>query len=379
MTTENSTLGTRRQAPLGAPRRRTLALARSSSSASSAARSTARPRPIPERVVTADGATLMTKDDILDRPAGLAVRPAASSSARSGATAPTRPPTGRPTGCTARRPRSSTCGRSGSRREGLRRSSPPTGRPPCARALVREMRANTFDAATGAVTISADRAEALDGDAAHYDALFGGAPALHELREDYAMSESTVPDAARRKALTAFFFWTSWAATTERPGQSITYTNNWPHEPLVENLPSGANVVWSIVCDRAPPRRHRRRSSGGAPSATKPEPPVEPPAADPFAGLRAHALDARRAASTSAPSSRSSPCRSASARSPRTTRSRARRFFGLPLGRLAPLRPHPHLARPDRRLLDRHGLPRGGPLPRPGRSAGASRGSSASA
>jgi nitric oxide reductase subunit B len=55
----------------------------------------------------------------------------------------------------------------------------------------------------------------------------------------------TVPDAAG--ALTEFFFWTSWAATTERPGRAVTYTNNWPHEPLVGNRPTGANVVWSLA------------------------------------------------------------------------------------------------------------------------------------
>jgi nitric oxide reductase subunit B len=27
----------------------------------------------------------------------------------------------------------------------------------------------------------------------------------------------------------------------------ITYTNNWPHEPLNDNVPSAGNVLWSIV------------------------------------------------------------------------------------------------------------------------------------
>ncbi|MCC7124288.1 MAG: cbb3-type cytochrome c oxidase subunit I, partial [Acidobacteria bacterium] len=55
------------------------------------------------------------------------------------------------------------------------------------------------------------------------------------------------PDTDRRRALTAFFFWTSWASTTERPGQTVTYTNNWPHEELVDNRPTGANILWSLV------------------------------------------------------------------------------------------------------------------------------------
>ena len=53
--------------------------------------------------------------------------------------------------------------------------------------------------------------------------------------------------AGRRQLLTKFFFWTSWAAATNRPGTTITYTNNWPHEPLIGNVPSAANVLWSIA------------------------------------------------------------------------------------------------------------------------------------
>jgi nitric oxide reductase subunit B len=113
--------------------------------------------------------------------------------------------------------------------------------------LTRELRTNTFDVASGTVTISRDRAEAIALVARHYDDLFGGAPALQQLRDDYAMHDVVVPDAARRQALTQFFFWTSWASATNRPGLSITYTNNWPHEPLIDNVPSAGNVMWSII------------------------------------------------------------------------------------------------------------------------------------
>jgi nitric oxide reductase subunit B len=113
--------------------------------------------------------------------------------------------------------------------------------------LIGELRTNTFDATSGNIVISGDRAAAIRAVAGHYDGLFGGAPGLTPLRESYAMQEVVVPDPARRTKLTWFFFWTSWAAATERPGASITYTNNWPHEPLVNNRPSSANVLWSIL------------------------------------------------------------------------------------------------------------------------------------
>ena len=60
------------------------------------------------------------------------------------------------------------------------------------------------------------------------------------------MKENTLPDAGRREQLTRFF-WTAWAAATEREGAKVTYTNNWPHEPLIGNVPSSENVMWSII------------------------------------------------------------------------------------------------------------------------------------
>ena len=49
-------------------------------------------------------------------------------------------------------------------------------------------------------------------------------------------------------ALTAFFFWSSWAASTDRPGKpGLSYTSNWPHEPLVGNQLTGAAGMWTIA------------------------------------------------------------------------------------------------------------------------------------
>jgi nitric oxide reductase subunit B len=113
--------------------------------------------------------------------------------------------------------------------------------------LAAELRTNTYDEATGTVTISADREQAIAATGAHYRALYGGDPALDDLREDYAMQRVVIRDADRLDKLTAFFFWTAWASATNRPGTDVTYTNNWPHEPLIGNRPTAANVLWSMI------------------------------------------------------------------------------------------------------------------------------------
>ena len=107
------------------------------------------------------------------------------------------------------------------------------------------MRTNTYDPETRTITVSDDRARAMLAVSKHYESLFGNDPATAVLRENYAMKNDTVPDPEHRRALSAFFWWTAWAATTERPGSSITFTNNWPSEPLVDNRPPASTFIWS--------------------------------------------------------------------------------------------------------------------------------------
>ena len=114
--------------------------------------------------------------------------------------------------------------------------------------LKEEMRRNTYDESNGQLTVSAERASAIRDTARHIEALFGSDPALATLREQYAMTDGALPVQADRQALAAFFFWTSWAASTDRPGESnLSYTSNWPHEPLVGNTMTTSAAMWSMV------------------------------------------------------------------------------------------------------------------------------------
>jgi nitric oxide reductase subunit B len=108
------------------------------------------------------------------------------------------------------------------------------------------IRANTYDPQKKTVTISSDRAAAIAAVARHYTALFGDDPALLDLRKAYAMKNDTVRTAENRAALTAFIWWSAWAAVTDRPGKDISYTNNWPHDPLVGNVPPAHLLLWTV-------------------------------------------------------------------------------------------------------------------------------------
>jgi nitric oxide reductase subunit B len=108
------------------------------------------------------------------------------------------------------------------------------------------IRQNTYNPNNGVITLPEYRAQAIRTVSAHYESLFGNDPATAELREAYAMRNGTIQDAESRRLLGAFFWWTAWAATTERPGdENVTYTNNWPSEPLVGNRPPASMFLWS--------------------------------------------------------------------------------------------------------------------------------------
>ncbi|MGN7830971.1 nitric-oxide reductase large subunit [Pseudoxanthomonas sp. 22568] len=108
------------------------------------------------------------------------------------------------------------------------------------------MRPNSYDAATGTVTVDVDRAAAIRTVAAHYEQLFGKDPAMVELREAYAMRNDTVPDAEHRRQLTGFYWWAAWSSVTQRPGAEISYTANWPADELVGNTPPPSAFLWTV-------------------------------------------------------------------------------------------------------------------------------------
>jgi nitric oxide reductase subunit B len=104
-----------------------------------------------------------------------------------------------------------------------------------------ELRVNRYDAATGTLTLSPGQAAAWPGLVSYYTRLFGeGSNAM-------SIPRGFVEDPADARAMTAFFFWTAWAAGTNRPGVDYSYTANFPFDPLVGNVPLPSSLVWSIV------------------------------------------------------------------------------------------------------------------------------------
>ncbi|GAB1692448.1 nitric-oxide reductase large subunit [Krasilnikovia sp. M28-CT-15] len=104
-----------------------------------------------------------------------------------------------------------------------------------------DFRSNRYDTATGTLTISTAQATAFDTLIQHYAQTLGSPAGKTGLRPN------AIIDPTQIRQLTAYFAWSAWSASAERPGTNHSYTNNWPSEPLVGNRPTADTVVWSVL------------------------------------------------------------------------------------------------------------------------------------
>jgi nitric oxide reductase subunit B len=102
------------------------------------------------------------------------------------------------------------------------------------------LKKNRYDPQTETLVFTDEQATVFDQQKIYWDDYFnnGKAPGLptNYIRTDHELND-----------LVAFFSWASWAAATKRPGEDFTYTNNFPYDPMIGNLPSTDAYFWSAV------------------------------------------------------------------------------------------------------------------------------------
>ncbi|MCL4401961.1 MAG: nitric-oxide reductase large subunit [Acidobacteria bacterium] len=107
--------------------------------------------------------------------------------------------------------------------------------------VIAELHRNTYDPETQSLEWSETRAAAHRDLVAYYTQIFSQPRSAGGRQPDW------IPIPGEVRNLTAFFAWTAWTAAVNRPGQPITYTNNWPPEPLAGNALTADSVTWSVV------------------------------------------------------------------------------------------------------------------------------------
>ena len=107
--------------------------------------------------------------------------------------------------------------------------------------LQEELRKNTYNPNTGIITYSEMRAQVARELSNYYAKVFLNAPEMAKLRAAYAMRDKSIEAVdgltakQRFDKMDAFFAWSSWVCVTNRPGSNVSYTNNWPHDPVIGN------------------------------------------------------------------------------------------------------------------------------------------------
>lgn len=107
--------------------------------------------------------------------------------------------------------------------------------------VIQELRQNRYNAQNKTLELTPAQAYALEQVRKFWDKTFAEGDA------HYGFLKNTVPTAQERQNLADFFFWTAWAAGTNRPGLNYSYTNNWPSDPTVGNRASSEALVYSIL------------------------------------------------------------------------------------------------------------------------------------
>jgi nitric oxide reductase subunit B len=105
---------------------------------------------------------------------------------------------------------------------------------------VHEIRENRYDASKDLLTLTDAQVAGLKAVEQHWDETFKNG------EKRYGFLPNTVTSAKQRLELGRFFFWTAWVASTKRPGTDYTYTNNWPADRSVGNVPTTETYLWTL-------------------------------------------------------------------------------------------------------------------------------------
>src|SRR3972149_4528167 len=110
--------------------------------------------------------------------------------------------------------------------------------------VLREVRENTYDPAANRIVLNDAQVAAFEELNQHYTAVFTD-PTSKDRFSDFVNGH--ISDPADLRALTGYFFWGGWASAANRPGETYSYTHNWPYDPDAGNYPTMPTLLWSFL------------------------------------------------------------------------------------------------------------------------------------
>jgi len=98
--------------------------------------------------------------------------------------------------------------------------------------VTHETKSNRYDEASDTLLLTAAQVKGLEQVQVHWQKIF------KDGEKRYGFLPNTIVEEQQRLQISRFFFWTAWVASTLRPGEDYTYTNNWPADKMVGNVAS---------------------------------------------------------------------------------------------------------------------------------------------
>ena len=104
-----------------------------------------------------------------------------------------------------------------------------------------ELKTNRYDPATQRLQLTAAESIAYRQQLASWTAYFRNPARNGGLQRDL------ISDPNELRQFTAFVTWAAWVSVANRPGENHSYTNNFPYDPSVGNVPIPSALLWSAL------------------------------------------------------------------------------------------------------------------------------------
>lgn len=103
------------------------------------------------------------------------------------------------------------------------------------------LKTNRYDTATATLRLTEPETAAYHQQISYWTDYF-----RHPSRNG-GLQADLITDPVELRQFTAFVTWAAWASVAVRPGEGYSYTNNFPYDPSVGNLPTPGALLWSAL------------------------------------------------------------------------------------------------------------------------------------
>lgn len=105
----------------------------------------------------------------------------------------------------------------------------------------KQFKTNRYDPETKALTLTKAQTIGLQKVFEDYQTWLSQGSVVHSIPSGWFTDNTQIHN------VTAFFAWTAWAASANRPNAPFSYTANFPHDDLIGNQAPPQFLIWSIV------------------------------------------------------------------------------------------------------------------------------------